>query len=219
LTGAGAIRSLRATFREGGVSIRAVLFDLDGVLVDSQEVWFAVLNAVARDLGRPAVSRADFVAGWGQGIAADVERFFPGRTIAELERRYDEAFAKHLDRLRFDPAGAAVLAELARRGVPTALITNTPGPLARAILDRGGLALDAVVGGTDVPCGKPAPDMVLRACAECGVAPERAIVVGDTDYDRAAAAAAGVPFVGLRFGDGRRIERLEQVVALLDGAA
>jgi HAD superfamily hydrolase (TIGR01509 family) len=201
------------------VAIRAVLFDLDGVLVDSQEVWFAVLCAVASDLGRPAVSRADFLAGWGQGIAADVERFFPGRTVAEIERRYDEAFAQHLDRLRFDAAGPAVLAELARRRVPTALITNTPGPLARAILARGGLALDAVVGGTDVPRGKPAPDMVLRACAALGVAPERAVVVGDTDYDRAAAAAAGAPFVGMRFGDGRRIERLDDVVALVDGGA
>ncbi len=201
------------------MAIRAVLFDLDGVLVDSQEVWFAVLCAVAHDLGRPAVSRADFLAGWGQGIAADVERFFPGRTVAEIERRYDEAFAKHLDRLCFDPVGPAVLAELARRRVLTALITNTPGPLARAILARGGLALDAVVGGTDVPRGKPAPDMVLRACAELGVAPERAVVVGDTDYDRAAAAAAGVAFVGMRFGDGRRIERLDDVVALVDGGA
>jgi len=198
---------------------RAVLFDLDGVLVDSYEAWFQVLRAVAEQLGYPPVARDDFAAGWGQGIAADVTRFFPRHGVPELERCYEAEYPRQLAHLRFDPEAPAVLAALRARGLPTALVTNTPGPLARAVLARGGLALDAVVGGTDVPRGKPAPDIPLRACALLGVEPARALLLGDTEFDRAAAAAAGVPFAGLRFGRERRIERLAELLGLLPGAA
>lgn len=198
---------------------RAVLFDLDGVLVDSYETWFQVLCAVAERQGYPPVERDAFAAGWGQGIAADVKRFFPRHRVAELERLYEEEYPRQLAHLRFDPQAPAVLAALRARGLPSALVTNTPGPLARAVLARGGLALDHVVGGTDVPRGKPAPDMLLLACEQVGVEPARALMLGDTEYDRAAAEAAGVPFAGLRFGAGRRIERLEDLLGLIADAA
>lgn len=198
--------------------ISAVLFDLDGVLVDSYEAWFQVLCAVARELGYPPIAREVFAAGWGQGIEADVQRFFPRHSVAELERRYDAAYPKQLAHLRFDPHGPAVLDALRARGVPSALVTNTPAPLARAIVARGALVLGAVVGGTDVARAKPAPDIVLCACERVGVAPAEALVVGDTEFDRAAASAAGAAFAGLRFGAGSRIESLGEVLSLLDAA-
>jgi len=195
--------------------IRAVLFDLDGVLVDSYGVWFHVMNAVARDLGYPAITREDFAAGWGQGIEQDVARFYGRHGVPELERRYEAAYPRHMRHLRFDPAAGAVLSALRQDGVGSALITNTPAPLARAIVARGRLALDVVVGGTDVARGKPAPDMVLRACELLRVAPDEAVVVGDTAYDRDAARAAGAAFAGLRFDGERRLERLGQVLELV----
>jgi HAD superfamily hydrolase (TIGR01549 family) len=191
---------------------RAVLFDLDGVLVDSYEVWLHVLNAVARELGYPAVSREVFAAGWGQGIEADVERFYPRHSVAEIEARYAAAYREHLAHLRYDPAARVVLETLRGRGLRTAMVTNTPGDIARAIAVHGGLVFDAVVGGTDVARGKPAPDVVLRACEHVGVAPPDAVVVGDTAYDRDAARAAGAAFAGFRFGDHPRLERLQEVL-------
>lgn len=192
---------------------RAVLFDLDGVLVDSYEVWFQAMNAVARELACPPISPEAFADSWGQGVEQDVERFFPDCTIAELERRYERAYPEHLEHLRVDPDAAGLLAALRERGLGTALITNTPAGLARTILERAGLCLDAVVGGTDVPRGKPAPDMVLRACALLDVAPDAAVVVGDTAYDRDAAAAAGVDFIGVRCDGAQRVEALGAVAA------
>lgn len=197
--------------------IRAVLFDLDGVLVDSYEVWFHVMNAVARDLDYPSIAREDFAASWGQGIEQDVARFFTRHRVPELERRYESAYPRHMRHLRFDPAAATVLGALRQAGMHSALITNTPAPLARAIVARGRLALDAVVGGTDVARSKPAPDMVLRACELLGVAPDEAVVVGDTAYDRDAARAAGAGFAGLRFDGEPRLERLEEVLGLVAG--
>ncbi len=58
------------------VDLRAVLFDLDGVLVDSYRVWFHLLNGAAKELGYPPISPEVFQSCWGQGIEADVEKFF-----------------------------------------------------------------------------------------------------------------------------------------------
>src|SRR5262249_2110487 len=132
-----------------GVTARAVLWDMDGVLVDSYEVWFELLRATARDLGGVVVTREQFAAGWGQGIAKGVERFFPDRSIAEVEAHYHAHFMAPAAHLRVDPDARAVVERLRELGVRQALITNTPGPLAREIVAHAGLGLDAVVGGTD----------------------------------------------------------------------
>ena len=198
-----------------GRRIRAVLFDLDGVLIDSYEVWFHLTNGAARDLGYPGISRERFAEAWGQGIEADVEGFYPDHTVAELERYYDAHFLDHSRHLDVDSEASRVLRELRSRGVSTAVITNTPAPIARGILDAANLPVDAVVGGTDVPRPKPAPDMVQRACDLLDVAPVDAVVVGDTRFDLEAAGAAGVEAVGLRIDGDRRIERLEDVLELV----
>jgi phosphoglycolate phosphatase/AHBA synthesis associated protein len=197
--------------------LHAVLFDLDGVLVHSYEVWFELVKAAAREFGSGVVSREDFAAGWGQGIEADVTRFFPGRTVAEVERYYDTHFLEHAAHLMVNPDATSVLHELRARGLPRVLVTNTPGALAREVLRAAGLGLDAVVGGTDVPHAKPAPDIILRAAALVGVAPADALVVGDTDFDRAAARAAGAPFAGLGIEGDYTLRRLADVLALAPG--
>lgn len=174
-----------------------MLFDLDGVLVDSYEVWFHLVRAAAAHFGAPEVTRASFAPGWGQGIASDLERWYPGRTVGEIEAFYTAHFLDHAEHLRVSPDAAPVIAALRAARLPTALVTNTPGPLARAILARAGLRVDAVVGGTDAPHPKPAPDIVLAAARRLAVAPGESVVVGDTVFDREAARAAGAGFVGL----------------------
>jgi len=191
-----------------------VLFDLDGVLIDSYEVWFHLVRATAQRFGAPEVTRASFAPGWGQGIASDLERWYPGRTVDEVERYYTAHFLDHAEHLRVDPDAGPVLATLRGAGVPTALVTNTPGPLARAIVARTGLALDAVVGGTDVPNAKPAPDVVLAAARCLRVAPGESVMIGDTEFDRAAARAAGVRFVGLGIEGDVTLGALREVVEL-----
>ena len=116
------------------LAIRAVLWDLDGVLIDSFEVWFHLLNATSRAFGGSEISRQAMRDGWGQGISADVERWFPHKTVAETEAHYHAHFMDHATHLRVDPDARAVTAELRRRGFAQALITNTPSPLAREIL-------------------------------------------------------------------------------------
>jgi HAD superfamily hydrolase (TIGR01509 family) len=176
--------------------LQAVLFDMDGVLVDSYEAWFALLCAASRELGGEPVTRARFQATWGQGVDADVQSFFTSSTAQAVNAYYVEHFREHARHVRRIPGASAAIEAVRARGLRIAVVTNTPTPLARDILAGAGLGLDVVVGGSDVPLPKPAPDIVLRACELLAVEPAAAVMVGDSVYDRQAAGAAGVRFIG-----------------------
>lgn len=196
--------------------MRALLFDLDGVLVETYTVWHAVINAFARERGYPQVSDEAMRAAWGQGVDADARTFFPGTPVADLEAFYNARFADHLDDLGVMPGAARVTGCIRAAGIPTAVVTNTPAPLARELLRRAGVKPDVLVGGTDVPRPKPAPDIVLRACELLGVLPGDAAVVGDSEFDRQAARAAGARFVGFRCPGDDRVEELAELPALIE---
>lgn len=198
----------------------AVLFDLDGVLVESFEVWLEVVRAAVRDLGDGSeVTRGEFVATWGQSVQADVAQWFPRASVAQLDAYYQAHFMEHAQHLQVNPEAAGLVGWLARRGLSRAVVTNTPAPLARRILERASLDFDVVVGGTDVPRAKPAPDMVLRALELLGTPASAAVMIGDTDNDRRAARGAAVRFVGLGLECEERIERLSDLRALLEAGS
>jgi phosphoglycolate phosphatase/AHBA synthesis associated protein len=116
-----------------------------------------------------------------------------------------------------NPEAAPLLAELTRRGIARAVVTNTVGELTAKILERAGLLEHFSVRATSdrVAHAKPAPDLVQLACSELGVAPAEAWMVGDSRFDRGAAGAAGVHFVGLGLDGDARIEGLAGLLALL----
>ena len=193
--------------------LRAVLFDLDGVLVKSEEAWFrAVEESGRRFRGRP-VTREEFAPTFGQGTAADVAVFGLGCTPAELDAFYIEEFLKHVPTVWVNPDAAGLLRSLEGRGLQRALVTNSVGRIADALLQHGGLSELITVRATSdrVKLAKPAPDLVLLACRELGVSPADAVMVGDSRYDREAAGAAGVRFVGLGIDGDARIERLGEL--------
>lgn len=199
----------------------SLLLDLDGVLVRSEEAWFrTVADAGIRFRGR-AVSRAEFEPTFGQGTAADVAAFGLGCSAAELDRFYVDTLPRHLSAIWVDPAAATLLAELRRRGLSLALVTNTVSPLAEAIQRGAGLrdAFDALACADCVERAKPAPDLPFLALARLGRRPEEAWFVGDSRFDRQAAEAAGVRFVGLGIDGDRRIEALGELLGLLDQRA
>ncbi len=189
-----------------------MLFDLDGVLVDSYQVWFHLMNGAAKDLGYPSIAPEVFEPCWGQGIEADVEKFFERHSIPEIERYYGEHFRDHLEHLRVVPEVPHVFDTLRARSLRTAVITNTPAAVAWDVVKRTGGRPDLLVGGTDVPLPKPAPDMVLRACERLEISPGESLVVGDSRYDREAARAAGTFFAGLGIDGDVRLDRLSDVL-------
>jgi phosphoglycolate phosphatase/AHBA synthesis associated protein len=195
-----------------------VLFDLDGVLVDSYQVWFHLMNGAARDLGYPPISPETFHSCWGQGIEADVEKFFDRHCVAEIETYYGDHFRDHLEHLGVVPEVPRVFETLRGRSMRTAVITNTPADVAWDVVNRTGGRPDLLVGGTDVPLPKPAPDMVLRACELLEIPPGESLVVGDSRYDREAARAAGTLFAGLGIEGDVRLDRLADVLRITAAA-
>jgi len=191
---------------------RAVLFDLDGVLVDSYQVWFHLLNDVASTLGYPPVTSEQYEASWGQSTYADRQAFFPNHAVAEIQDSYDTRYADHLEHLGVPDGVEKVFARLASLGLKSAVCTNTQASIAANAVKLSGATPDVIVGGDDVPHGKPAPDMIARACELLGEAPDSAWMVGDSRYDREAAAAAGVLFVGRGIDGDFRVEVLSELL-------
>lgn len=197
--------------------MRAVLFDLDGVLLDSYVAWYHVLNGFARDHGYPAISEDEHAACWAQGVEADVATWFTRHTPEEVEGYYNARFPDHLEHVEVFEGAREIFAALRAGGLATAITTNTYEPLAVRTLGGLEIAPDRIFGTGGGVAAKPAPDILVRALEAFGCAPADAVMVGDTRYDREAADAAGVPFIGMRFDGPRRVETLAELEALLLG--
>ena len=196
--------------------IHAVLFDMDGVLVDSFEAWARLMNATAQHFSCPPVDRERFRSVYGQPTTEDIRAFFPGQTVESVENFYNQHFSDYVDHVQAAPGASDVVRTLQGKGIVTATVTNTINPLATHILQRLGIETGLVIGANDVPAPKPDPSMLLLACQRLGVAPSESLMVGDSRYDQAAAAAAGVRFAGIGVGGDTRLKRLADVLMLLE---
>jgi phosphoglycolate phosphatase len=188
---------------------RAILFDLDGTLVDSLDDIAAALVGAVVDRGLPAPTRAQ-VRGWiGGGARRLVERAVPpdqvDPVLARFRARYADAPVVHT---RVYPGVDAILDRMAAAGHPLAVVTNKPHDLAVAIC-RVVLApwpFAAVAGHRAGHALKPSPEPVLAVARELGAAPATCALVGDAGTDIAAARAAGMTAVGVTWGYGRRAD-------------
>lgn len=203
------------------MSPSAILFDMDGVLIRSEEAWLRVLEDAGRRFRGSPVTREEFAPTFGQGTAEDVRVFGLRCAPAELDAFYVEHLPAHAGEVWVNPDARELLEALASRGLRRALVTNTVSTLARALLG-GARLLDyfEVLACSDlVAHAKPAPDLVLYALGRLGVPAGAALMVGDSRFDRGAAGAAGVRFVGLGLDGDVRIERLSELLPLTAGPA
>ena len=209
--------------RAVAVPVRAVLFDMDGVLVFSEDAWFDVYNETLRSFGHAPIPRAAFDAIYGNGTEADRDAYMPERSVAEVDAAYVHFFGKCLGRIRPNSEAAAALVALRARGVVTSVATNTNRMLAGRILEATGLLelVDAVSGADEAGAGKPDPAVVRLAAERAGAPLGDCLFVGDSRFDEEAARRAPVRFVGYRYGSGRRVESLGAlpVLAAPDAAA
>jgi phosphoglycolate phosphatase len=188
----------------------AVIFDLDGTLVDSSVDLTSSLNQLLAERQSAPFSRLETIGFVGGGIALLVERALRARRIdpspeelAAAVDRYKAIYAGRLtEATRLYDGALEVLTALQARGVRTAVCTNKTEALARGIIEGLGFGdrLDVIIGGQSGRPLKPSPAPLLDALAQLGVAADDAIMVGDSSADVTCAKAAGVAVVCVSFG-------------------
>ena len=177
-------------------TLQAVLFDMDGLLVDSEPLWFEAESEVMARLGG-AWSEADQRALLGGSLprtvsyllaraaqpasAADVARWLVDGMTALLAARGPRVL----------PGAAELLAEVRAAGVSHALVTSSERQIMDAVIAHVGLSFDATVCAADVRQSKPHPEPYLRAVALLGADPRYCVALEDSPNGVAAAEAAG----------------------------
>jgi HAD superfamily hydrolase (TIGR01509 family) len=181
--------------------MRAVLWDMDGTLVDSEKVWDVSLAALYQKLGgelTPAV-RASMVGSVAENtmriVYTDLGLDLDPDAMAASSRWLNDYTAELFDRgLPWCVGAKELLDALAAEGTPMALVTNTERALTERALNGIGRGYFSVsVCGDEVPNGKPAPDPYLRAAELLGIGPEQCLAVEDSVTGTTAAERAGCP--------------------------
>mgnify|MGYP000639852915 CR=1 FL=1 len=184
-------------------AVKAVIFDLDGTLVDSAADLQAAANRLMRQNGLPELDLATVTGFIGNGIARLVERCFalhgdlPEDLTTQIARFKDFYEAEGHRRTRLMPAAESALRRLAAGGTAIGLCTNKDTAPALEILRhlRVERLFSAVVGGDSGLAKKPDPAPLLACISACGAKPEEAVYVGDSETDAHTAAHAGLPFL------------------------
>lgn len=188
--------------------VRAVLFDLDGTLVDTLPDIAWCLNHVLQQHRLPLLPEKSVRALVGGGVAAMIERVAAEHGVPDAQRLqadYSACYRQHLVRLSRPYAGVVPLLEvLGARGLPMAVVTNKAHALAMEVVQHllPANAFAVVLGHQPGQRLKPAPDAALQAAERLGVVPADCLFVGDTPIDLRTAQAAGMPVAAAGWGYG-----------------
>ncbi|MBU0762408.1 MAG: HAD family hydrolase [Candidatus Altiarchaeota archaeon] len=200
------------------MNVAAVLFDMDGTLVDSIPAWHKTFNQSLVSRGRNPVSYEYFCEEiLGESTEEDIARFFPDLSVSELIGLYDQFFPKNIDAVRLFPETSEVIDFLRSKKIKMGLVTNTPRELMELTLKAVGLvdSFDSTFGGDDVSVGKPDPMMIHQCLVDLGVDVKNAVMVGDTRSDVKAGLNAGVKTIGLGVDADWRIDSISELLKLL----
>jgi HAD superfamily hydrolase (TIGR01509 family) len=202
----------------------AVIFDMDGVLIDSEPIHFDVLRALLRQDGfeLSQAENEDFIGVTSEAMFTTlIARHGLPRGLADYMARYDQAVLRAFDQPRSPQPGVVSLLETLRaNAVPTAVASSSRRAWIDATLRSLGLAtaFDAIVSGDDVARSKPDPAIYLLAAQRLEVPPERCLAIEDSPNGVESARRAGMAVVGVRTASTAHLQ-LDGVLATVDSVA
>jgi len=182
--------------------VQAVVFDLDGVLIDSEELWDEVRRDLAADSGRPwpaAATRAMLgmsTPEWSAYLVDEVG--IPGRPEDVASLVIDRMADRYRARLPLLPGAVEAVQRLGERW-PLGLATSSPRRLIDAVVAAAGLtsSFRVSVSTEEVTAGKPSPAVYLDAARRLGIDPRRGVAIEDSSNGLRAAAAAGLRVIAV----------------------
>lgn len=189
------------------LAVRAIIFDLDGTLIDSKRDLIHSVNAMLEEMRRPQLA-ADVISGYiGHGAPQLIARALGG-TATEEELKHALQFFLHyyedhkMDNTCAYPGVTETLARL--RDLPMAVLTNKPVRISVRILQALGLAnyFRAIYGGNSFETKKPDPLGAKTILGELAVAAADAVIVGDSEVDVQTARNAGTRAAAVNYGFG-----------------
>lgn len=190
----------------------AVVWDLDGTLVDSATDIAASLNRLLGENELAALGDARIRKMIGEGVAVLIRRGFDAHDITLEGKRLEQLVARFLviyseiatASTRLFPGAREALQSLGDAGLRQAICTNKPEAITRQVLSGLGIAdcFDVVIGGDTLPRNKPDPLPLRTVLERLDVTPERSLMVGDSVIDVQTAHAAGVSVAFVTFGYG-----------------
>ena len=189
---------------------QAVLFDLDGTLIDSVPDLTTAVNDLLAIEDLPPLTRDEVRLMVGNGVRKLVERAFTARDVVlegdgldGMTNRMMTIYGRCLtDETVLMPGAEMLVTAYARAGVKIGVVTNKPEAFSRSIIEHFGLAdsVHVIVGGDTGPARKPAPDMLHHALDQLGYGAHRALLVGDSPADINAAKAVPMASIAVRGG-------------------
>ena len=191
----------------------AILFDLDGVLIDSVDAWLASLNIALDQFNHKMITRDNFIENyWGHDLHDTLNLIgVDQRAVAVCNSLYE----KNLNVVKLYPNVKSTLEKL--NGYKKCVITNTPKDNTNIILQKFELNqyFDAVVTSDDVIVAKPDPEIVFKACKILDVDPVNVIMIGDTKSDIEAGKTAGCIVIGMNIKADYTIRKISELLKVL----
>lgn len=204
----------------------AVIFDLDGLLADTEIISLKVYQELLKDFGIPFTEETYSREYSGHREEENVQRFLdtydlPWNFDQTLEKVYELEARILAKGVNLKKGAKNLLAFLQREGIPIALATSSVESRARIILDSNGILslFDHLVFAKDVKRSKPYPDILLKACRDLNVLPENCLVLEDSEAGIEAAYRAGIPVIcipDLKIPAQSFLNKTEQVFQDLD---
>lgn len=188
------------------MKVKAIIFDLDGTLLNTLEDLQGSVNAALSRFSMPLRTLDEVRTRVGNGIYKLIERAVPdgtdGETVQAVFAAFRESYAAHyMDKSAPYDGILELLRELKRRGVRTAVVSNKAHPMAKGLCDdRFGELVNAVFGESETVPKKPDPQMVFAALDALGVAKTEALYVGDSEVDHRTAQNAGLRSISVLWG-------------------